>query len=101
MISARGSVEFSGEVRPWDWTRSMIQWLASQEPQPFAKPLRRSFTFSPQFKAQVVLDVLTGLRSQAEAARQTKLKPELIARWKFIALEHRAPPKMSGTDLIV
>ena len=41
----------------------------------------------PQFKAQVVLEVLSGLRSQAEVARQHKLKPELIARWKDIALE--------------
>jgi hypothetical protein len=50
-----------------------------------AKRRRRSFTFTPQFKAQVVLEVLTGLRSQAEAVRQ----PKLIARWKVIALEHR------------
>ena len=41
----------------------------------------------PQFKAQVVLEVLAGLKSQAEVARQHKLKPELIARWKDIALE--------------
>jgi len=27
------------------------------------------------------------MRSQAEVARQHKLKPELIARWKDIALE--------------
>jgi transposase-like protein len=35
----------------------------------------------------VVLEVLSGLKSQAEVARQHKLKPELIARWKDIALE--------------
>src|SRR3954470_446469 len=49
-------------------------------------PKRRRRSFSPQFKAQVVLEVLSGLKSQAEVARQHKLKPELIARWKEIAL---------------
>ena len=48
---------------------------------------RRRRFFTPQFKAQVVLEVLAGLKSQAEVARQYKLKPELIARWKDIALE--------------
>src|SRR3954453_20822789 len=50
-----------------------------------SKRRRRSFT--PQFKAQVVLEVLAGLKSQAEVARQHKLKPELIARWKEFAFE--------------
>jgi transposase-like protein len=50
-----------------------------------SKRRRRSFT--PQFKAQVVLEVLFGTKSQAEASRQHKLKPELIARWKEVALE--------------
>ena len=50
-------------------------------------PKRRRRSFTPQFKAQVVLEALSGLRSQAEVARQHKLKPELIARWKEIALE--------------
>jgi transposase-like protein len=46
---------------------------------------RRSFT--PQFEAQVVLEVLSSTRSQAEVARQHKLKPELIVRLKDVALE--------------
>ena len=50
-------------------------------------PKRRRRSFTPQFKAQVVLEVLSGLKSQAEIARQHKLKPELAARWKDIALE--------------
>ena len=50
-------------------------------------PKRRRRSFTPQFKAQVVLEVLSGQRSASEAARQHKLKPELIARWKDIALE--------------
>ncbi len=50
-------------------------------------PKRRRRSFTPQFKAQVVLEVLSGQRSASESARQHKLKPELIARWKDIALE--------------
>ena len=54
------------------------------------KRRRRSITF--EFKARVVLEVLSGLRSLAEVARQHKLKPELIARWKDIALERTGRP---------
>ena len=50
-------------------------------------PKRRRRSFTPQFKAQVVLEVLSGTSSQAEAARQHRLKPELLARWKEVALE--------------
>jgi transposase len=50
-------------------------------------PKRRRRSFTPEFKAQIVLDVLSGTKSQAEAARQHKLKPELVTRWKEIALQ--------------
>jgi transposase-like protein len=54
-------------------------------------PKRRRRSFTPQFKAQVVLEVLAGLKSRAEVARQHKLKPELIARWKDTVLEGLDP----------
>jgi transposase-like protein len=41
---------------------------------------RRSF--SPQFKAQTVLDLLTGVSNQAEICRKHQLSPQLLARWK-------------------
>src|SRR5512135_1483645 len=50
-------------------------------------PKRRRRSFTAEFKAQVVLEILSGRSSQAEIARQHKLKPELIARWKDTALE--------------
>jgi transposase len=50
-------------------------------------PKRRRRSFTPQFKAPVVLEVLSGLKSQAEVARHHKLKPELIARWKDVTIE--------------
>ncbi len=46
---------------------------------------RRSF--SAEFKAQVVLEILTGAKSVAQAAREYSIKPELLSRWKadFVA----------------
>jgi putative transposase len=46
---------------------------------------RRSF--SPQFKAQTILDLLTGVSNQAEICRQHQLSPALVARWKATVLE--------------
>lgn len=44
-------------------------------------------TFTPQFKAEVVLAVLTGAQTQADLCRQHGLKPELLALWKKTFLE--------------
>jgi transposase-like protein len=54
-------------------------------------------TFSPEFKAKVVVDLLTGAVSQAELARKHGLKPDLVARWKAEALT-RLPELFAGDD---
>jgi len=36
-------------------------------------------SFTPEFKAQVVLEVLTGVRSASEACQHYQLKPDLIS----------------------
>ena len=41
---------------------------------------RRKFT--PEFKTKVVLEVLTGTHSHAEACREYHLKTELLSAWK-------------------
>ena len=46
---------------------------------------RRSFT--PEFKAKVVLELLTGSASQADLCRKHNLKPQLLATWKSGVLE--------------
>jgi transposase-like protein len=46
---------------------------------------RRSFT--PQFKAQTALELLTGAANQAEICRQHKLSPQMVARWKATVVE--------------
>jgi len=47
---------------------------------------RRSFT--PEFKARVVLEVLTGVKSNAEACQAYRLKPEVVSRWKAEFVDH-------------
>lgn len=46
---------------------------------------RRSFP--ADFKAKVVLEVLTGAASQAELCRKYNLKPQLLGHWKAVVLE--------------
>lgn len=41
--------------------------------------MRKRRQFTPEFKAKVVLDVLTGVQSQAEACRKHGLGPNLLA----------------------
>src|SRR5690242_9803617 len=49
--------------------------------------MRKRRQFTPEFKARVVLDILTGVRSQAEACRKHGLRPNLVALWKTAFLE--------------
>jgi transposase-like protein len=58
-----------------------------------AKRSRRSFT--PQFKAEVVLAILSGSQSMAEVCRQHGLKPELVSVWKKTLLS-RLPAVFDG-----
>lgn len=47
-------------------------------------------SFTPEFKAQIVLEVLTGVRSASEACQHYQLKPDLISRGKAQFLERAA-----------
>jgi transposase-like protein len=46
--------------------------------------------FKAEFKAQVVLEIISGAKTQAEIARQHRIKPDLIARWRRQFLENVA-----------
>ena len=46
---------------------------------------RRSF--APEFKANLVLELLTGAASQAELCRKHNLKPQLLGHWKAAVLQ--------------
>jgi len=55
---------------------------------------RRSF--SAEFKARVVLDLLSGAASQAELCRRHNVKPQLLAHWKSAVLERL--PSLFGSE---
>jgi transposase len=46
--------------------------------------------FTPELKARVVLELISGTTSLAEACRQYNLKPQSVSRWKAESLE-KAP----------
>jgi transposase len=60
-------------------------------------PRRARRTCTPEFKAQVVRDLLTGKRSQAEVCREHQRSPSLVALWKDATLEH-LPALFRGED---
>ena len=47
-------------------------------------------TFTPEFKAQVVLEELTGIKDKADICREYQLRPQVFSRWREEFLE-RAP----------
>jgi putative transposase len=53
--------------------------------------MKRRRRFTPEFKAQVVLEVLRGTPSLAEACRKHALSPNLLSAWKSIVLPRAHP----------
>ena len=47
-------------------------------------------TFTPEFKAQVVLEELSGIKDKAEMCREYRLRLQVFSRWREEFLE-RAP----------
>lgn len=60
--------------------------------------MKKRRTFSAQFKAQVVLEVLSGAKSAAQVCREHSLKDTLLARWKQEFIE-RAPELFAGNQV--
>jgi len=52
--------------------------------------MARHRRFTPEFKAQVVLEVISGAKSAAEVCRQYQLKPQLVTEWKATFLANAA-----------
>ena len=52
--------------------------------------MRQRRRFTAEFKAEVVLDVLSGRQRAAELCREHQLKPDLVIRWKAEFVEHAA-----------
>jgi len=53
-------------------------------------------TFTPKFKAQVVLEELTGFKDKAEICREYRLRPQVFSRWRAEFLERAS--EMSRGD---
>jgi transposase-like protein len=47
-------------------------------------------TFTPEFKAKVVVEVISGSQSAAEVCRRYSLKPQLLSRWKAEFIDNAA-----------
>src|SRR5690606_26632321 len=54
------------------------------------KVMRNRRAFSAEFKARVVLEVLSGAKTAAEVCREHQIKPQLFASWKAQFLENAA-----------
>ena len=52
--------------------------------------MTRRRTFTAQFKAQVVLDILSGHKSAADICREHQLKPQVVSGWKSDFVSHAA-----------
>jgi transposase len=47
-------------------------------------------TFSPEFKAQTVIAVISGSKTAAEICREHQLKPDVFSKWKAAFLANAA-----------
>lgn len=52
-------------------------------------------TFTPEFKAQVVLEILSGAKTAAEACREHDLSPQVVNHWKAEFIQN-APKLFQG-----
>lgn len=57
---------------------------------------RRSFT--AEFKAKVVLEIISGSKSAAEVCREYSLKPDMVSRWKNQFVENAAQAFENGLE---
>jgi transposase len=55
--------------------------------------------FNAEFKAKVVLEVISGNKSAAEVCREYHLKPDLVSHWKNQFLAKAAQVFESGGDV--
>ena len=49
---------------------------------------RQRRSFSAEFKARAVLEVLTGQKTAAQVCRELQLKPDLLSHWKAEFVTH-------------
>jgi len=52
--------------------------------------MRKRRTFRPEFKAKVVLECISGVKSVSEACREYQLSPVLVGKWRAEFIENAA-----------
>jgi transposase len=55
--------------------------------------------FSAEFKAKVVLEIMSGNKSAAEVCREYNLKPDLVSHWKNQFLMNAAQVFEKGAEV--
>lgn len=80
-------------MTPQNWTTTIVQVELVQER---GNTMSKRRTFTPEFKAQVVLEELTGVKDKAEICREYRLRPQVFSRWRGEFLE-RAPEIFATT----
>jgi transposase-like protein len=55
--------------------------------------------FSAEFKVKVVLEIISGSKSAAEACREYNLKPDLVSHWKNQFMANAAQVFENGTKV--
>jgi transposase-like protein len=55
--------------------------------------------FSAEFKAKVVLDVISGSKSAAEACREYSIKADLLSHWKSQLVENASKVFENGSEV--
>lgn len=56
-------------------------------------------TFTAEFKAKVVLEIISGSKSMAEACREYSLKADLLSHWKRQFLDNAAKVFETGAEV--
>jgi transposase-like protein len=60
--------------------------------------MRKRRTFTPEFKTEVVLEVLMGQRLPSELCREHQLSPQQVSEWKAEFLANAQLIFQRGTD---
>jgi transposase-like protein len=54
--------------------------------------------FTPEFKAQVALEIISGVKSAADACRQYELKSSVVSEWKTTLIANAAKIFNNSSD---
>ena len=60
--------------------------------------MRQRRNFSAEFKAKVVLEIISGAKNAAEICREHNLKPDLLSHWKNQFLTNAAKVFENGKE---